>query len=180
MTPELADKNSCVVVYDSHEQAEKAIGDLTAAGFDTSKISVLGPGLHPGEKVMGYYDAGNRVKTWGLEGGFWGALLGLLGGAGLFWIPAFGPLMVSGPIASAIVGAVEGFAVVGGLSALGAALVSIAVPPERAEQYEADLKSGKYLLVLHGSPEEVADAARILGRDPACQVETHLAASDTA
>jgi hypothetical protein len=47
-------------------------------------------------------------------------------GAAFFAIPGIGPVLVAGPLVAWIVGALEGAVVVGGLSALGAGLYSIA------------------------------------------------------
>jgi hypothetical protein len=58
-----------------------------------------------------------------------------------------------------LVGALEGAAVVGGLSALGAALTQIGVPKDKVIKYEAALKVDKYLLVVHGSAAD-QDKAR--------------------
>ena len=175
MTAKITDKNSCIAVYDTHQEAQEAVKTLSKAGFGMHKLSIVGRGYHPEDEIIGYYDVGDRVKFWGLQGAFWGAILGLLGGAGLFWIPAFGPLMVAGPISSAIVGAVEGMAVVGGMSALGAALYSIGVPRKSVLKYETQIKANKFLLIVHGSRDEVEHAAEILGTNPNCEVQTHIA-----
>ncbi len=58
----------------------------------------------------------------------------------------------------------EGAVVVGGLSALGAALTQIGVPKDQVIQYEAALKVDKYLLVVHGSQELQAEAGRVLAQ----------------
>jgi hypothetical protein len=50
----------------------------------------------------------------------------------------------------------------GGLSALGAGLYSIGIPKHSIIQYESDVKSGKLLLVVHGTIEEVERAKDLL------------------
>jgi hypothetical protein len=52
--------------------------------------------------------------------------------------------------------------VVGSLSALGAALTQIGVPQDQIIKYEAALKVDGFLLVVHGSADEQAQARRIL------------------
>jgi len=52
--------------------------------------------------------------------------------------------------------------VAGGLSALGAGLVSIGIPKDSILQYETAVKSGKYVLIAHGSEEEAIHAREIL------------------
>lgn len=60
---------------------------------------------------------------------------------------------------------------VGGLSALGAALVGIGIPKDSVLQYETALKADKFLLVAHGTQDEVARAREVLRGytgDPLC------------
>ena len=59
-------------------------------------------------------------------------------------------------------GALEGAVVVGGLSALGAALMQIGVPKDQVIKYEAALKVDKFLLVVHGSAEDQEKARSVL------------------
>jgi hypothetical protein len=63
---------------------------------------------------------------------------------------------------SYIVGALEGAVVVGGLSALGAGLYSMGIPNNSIIQYETAVKSGKYLLIAHGSEGQTVHAREIL------------------
>lgn len=92
------------------------------------------------QHVVGYYNAPERAAFWGKQGAFWGGLFGLLFGSAMFMVPGFGTLFVLGPLAGWILGAIEGAVVVGGLSALGAALYSIGIPKNSVLQYEADVK----------------------------------------
>ena len=71
-------------------------------------------------------------------------------------------MAMAGPVASMLVGALEGAFVVGGLSALGAALTKIGVPKDQVIKYETALKADKYVLMVHGSAEEVAKACSVL------------------
>jgi hypothetical protein len=114
--------------------------------------------------VVGYYNVGDRMKYWGKMGAFWGGLWGFLFGSAFFFIPGIGPLVVAGPLVSWIVGALEGAVVVGGLSALGAGLYSLGIPKDSILQYETALKTDKFLLIAHGSEDEIIRAKGILGR----------------
>jgi hypothetical protein len=73
-----------------------------------------------------------------------------------------------------IVGALEGAALVGGVSALGAALLSIGIPKNQVVQYETEVKNGKFMLVVHGTPDEVTRAQAILTNSGASEPKTHL------
>jgi hypothetical protein len=116
------DTNAVVAVYDSHSAAEEAVKELQKSGFDMKKLSIVGKDYHTDEQVVGYYNAGDRMKYWGTWGAFWGGLWGLLLGAAFFWVPGIGPMLVAGPVAAWIIAGLEGAVVVGGLSAIGAGL----------------------------------------------------------
>ena len=156
------DLNITIGVFPDHNEAEDAIVQLQKSGFDMKKLSIVGKDSHSEEHAMGFYNTGERVQYWGKRGAFWGGLMGLLFGSALFAIPGIGPLIVLGPLVSWIVGGLEGAAVVGGLSALGAALYSAGIPKDSIVQYETQLRTGKYLVVAHGTASEVARAKEIL------------------
>ena len=59
-----------------HQAAENAVKSLTEAGFDMKNLSVVGKGYHSEEKVVGFYNMGDRVKFWGSRGAFWGGFWG--------------------------------------------------------------------------------------------------------
>jgi len=79
--------NSVVAIYDTHSQAENAIGNLLKSGFDMKTLSIVGKDYHSEENVTGYYHTGDRMKYWGKLGAVWGGFWGLLIGAGVFAIP---------------------------------------------------------------------------------------------
>lgn len=158
----MARENSVVCIYDSHSKAEAAITKLQSSGFDMKRLSIVGKDYHSEEHPVGYYNTGDRVRYWGKLGAFWGGLWGFLFGSAFFLIPGIGPLVVAGPLVSWIVGAIEGAAVVGGLSALGAGLYSIGIPKDSIVKYETALKAGKFLVLVNGTMAEVSSAKDIL------------------
>jgi hypothetical protein len=169
----MSERNSVVAIFDSHEKAEEAVKALHRSGFDMKQLSILGRDMHSEEQVVGYYNTGDRMAFWGKLGAFWGGLWGLVFGSALFWVPGFGPVLVGGPLVSAIVGALEGAAVVGGLSAVGAGLYSLGIPKNSVLRYERALRTDKYLLVAHGTGEEVARAKDIMDRAKATETAIH-------
>src|SRR5260370_4011603 len=169
----MTNENAIVAVYNSHVEAEEAVDRLKRAGFDMTKLSIVGKDYHTEENVVGYYNAGDRMKYWGKMGAFWGAVWGLLFGAAFFVVPGIGPVLVAGPVAAWIVAALEGAVVVGGLSAIGAGLYSIAIPKDSILQYEVALKAGKFLLIAHGTPDERAKARETIGRTSPVEVNLH-------
>ena len=165
--------NSIVAIYPSHTAAEAAVKELQQSGFDMQKLSIVGRDYHTDEHVVGYYNTGDRMKVWGKSGAFWGGFWGLLFGSGFFWIPGLGPILAAGPVVSWLVGALEGAAVVGGLSALGAGLYSMGIPKDSILQYETAIKTDKFVLVAHGSVEEIIRAKGILSGTKPETLEHH-------
>ncbi|MCZ8092055.1 MAG: DUF1269 domain-containing protein [Acidovorax sp.] len=151
--------DSSFFVFDDHAAAEDAIRTLSQSGCDMKKLSLIGKGYHSEERPIGFYTLGDRIKTWGGAGAFWGGIWGLLMAPAVFVFPGLGLVGMAGPFVATLVGALEGAAVVGGLSALGAALTQIGVPKDKVIKYEAALKVDKYLLVVHGSAAD-QDKAR--------------------
>jgi hypothetical protein len=84
-----------------------------------------------------------------------------------------GFIAAAGPIVAWIVAALEGAVVVGGLSALGAALFSVGIPKDSIIRYETALKADKFLLVAHGTAADVAKARDIIQTTDADEFETH-------
>ena len=102
------------------------------------------------------------MKYWGKMGAYWGGFWGLLFGSAMFAIPGLGPLLVAGPLVAWIVAGLEGAVVVGGVSALGAGLVSIGIPKDSVVEYETAIKSDKFVLIVHGSFDEVKQAEDVI------------------
>ena len=170
----MIETNSVVAIYDTHTQAEDAVKELQRSGFDMKKMSIVGKDYHTDEHVVGYYNTGDRMKYWGKLGAFWGGLWGMLFGAAFFAIPGIGPILVAGPLVAWIVGALEGAVVTGGLSALGAGLYSIGIPKDSVVKYEAALKSDKFVLLAHGTADEVAKAKDILQTTHSAEIAVHV------
>ena len=150
-------------LYDTHVQAEQAVEELQANGYDMKQLSIVGQEYHTEEKVVGYYNMGDRMLSWGGSGAFWGSIWSLLFGSAFFLVPGFGPLLIAGPFVATLVAALEGAVVVGSVGALAGALASIGIPENSVLEYETEIKAGKFLLIAHGTAAEVAQAREILG-----------------
>jgi hypothetical protein len=146
---------------------------LAAAGIDIKHLSVVGKGYHTDENVVGFYNTGDRMKFWGKRGAFWGGLWGWLFGGVFMFIPVIGHVVVLGYLASTVIAAVEGAVVVGGLSALGAALYGSGIPKDSVIAYETAIKADSFLVTAHGPAEEMARAKAILGSVGAARVDLH-------
>jgi uncharacterized membrane protein len=171
----MSEQNSVVAVYRTHVEADAAIKELQRAGIDMHALSVVGKDYHTDEHVVGYYNAGDRMKYWGKMGAFWGGFWGLLFGSAFFAIPGIGPILVAGPLVAMIVGALENAAVVGGLSVLGAGLYSMGIPKNSVLEYETALKTDKFLLLVSGTAAEVARARDIIAGKQPINMKLHAA-----
>jgi hypothetical protein len=173
---EKAKSDSVVAVFADHNAAETAVKKLTATGFEMKNLSVVGKGYHTDEKVVGFYNAGDRVKFWGKRGAFWGGLWGLFFGGLFLTIPVVGHVVVLGYLATIAIAGIENAVIVGGMSALGAALYSIGIPKDSVIQYETALKADSFLVMAHGTAEEMARAKTILGTVNPSRVDVHAGA----
>jgi hypothetical protein len=170
----MSETNAAVGIYATHSQAEAAVKELQRSGVDMKKLSIVGKDYHTEEQVVGYYNTGERMKYWGKLGAFWGGLWGMLFGAAAFAIPGMGPVLVAGPLVAWIVGALEGAVVVGGLGAIGAGLCSIGIPKDSVVSYETAIGSDKFLVLAHGTADEVAKAKDIMQTTHPVKVAVHL------
>jgi hypothetical protein len=169
--------DTLVAVFANHEQAERAVMNLADAKFDMRQLSIVGQGYHTEEKVVGFYNVGDRIKFWGKRGAFWGGLWGLFFGGVFLMVPVVGQVMVLGYLATVVASAVEGALVVGGLGVLGAALSSIGLSKNSVLQYETALKADGFLVAAQGSEDELAHARTILASSNPSSLEIHHAST---
>ncbi|MEI9973937.1 MAG: general stress protein [Ignavibacteriota bacterium] len=87
----MPETNAVVAIYKTHTGAEEAIKELQRTGIDLHSLSIIARDTHTDEHVVGYYNAGDRMKYWGKTGAFWGGFWGLLFGSAFFAIPGLVP-----------------------------------------------------------------------------------------
>jgi len=165
--------DTVIAVFADHQAAESALKKLAAAGFEMKHLSVVGKGYHTDETVVGFYSAGDRIKFWGGRGAFWGGLWGLFFGGLFLTIPVIGHVVVLGYLSAMAVSAIESALMVGGVSALGAALYSIGVPKDSVIQYETAVKADSFLVMAHGTADEMIRAKGILSTANPSRLDLH-------
>jgi len=89
----MSKESAGVVVLSTHAEAENAVKELQRAGFDLKKLSIVGKDYHTEENVVGYYNAGDRMKYWGKLGAFWGGCGVSCSGLRSSWSPALARLL---------------------------------------------------------------------------------------
>ena len=171
----MTEKNAVVAVYDTHEAAEAAVKELQRSGIDMQTLSIIGKDTHTDEQVVGYYNTGDRMKVWGKMGAMWGGFWGLPFGAAFFAIPGIGPVLVAGPVVAWIVGGLEGAALVGGVSAIGAGLYGMGIPKDSVLNYETALKTDKFVLLVNGTLRDVEKAREVIENTRPASVTVHTA-----
>ncbi len=152
-------------VFESRNDAEKAVNELRRQGFTTEEINILSKKDRNQQSRGETETYDDDVSDGALTGGTLGGIGGLLLGAGALAIPGVGPVIAAGPIAAALSGAVAG-GVAGGL-------IDWGIPSEVSQRYEQEVVRGKILAVIRADAAKVNAAAQILRQNGAKDVESH-------
>jgi uncharacterized membrane protein len=153
-------------VFNSVDQAEKAADELRKKGFKKDEISIIAKesSARQGDRERGR-DTGGTLTQGVSTGGAIGGAAGLLAGVGALAVPGIGPIVAAGPIAAALTGAVTG--------GMAGGLIDWGIPEETGRKYEEKVREGKIVAAVKTSDDKVQDAADILRRNGASDVETH-------
>ena len=151
-----------LAVCETHEAAQAIVETLHRQGWDMTRISLVGKGTAAPEEAHGFFTIGDRIKAWASTGSLWGAGWGLLLGAAMVVMPPLGVVAVAGPFVTVLLAALEGAAVVGGVAAIAAALTEIGLPSKDAADYAAHVTADRFLVLVHGTPEEIERARAIV------------------
>jgi hypothetical protein len=144
--------NATIGIYENHDLAVDAVKTLKDSGYPVSQLSIVGMAETEVVDDQMHIMPKNPLKVAGLGAGtLLGTALGVLTGVGVFAIPGLGFLYGAG----ALVGAIAGFdfGLIGG--GIASALTTVGVKDENAQKYHDALAQGKFLVIAHGSEEEV-------------------------
>ena len=158
--------SSIVAVYPDHASAEEAVQILEQSGFDLKHISIMGRDFQVSEKPIGFVTTGDVAGAGATAGAWAGGIFGLLMGAA-FPDPAGGrpgdhrrpaprPRAPGRPRGGASWPAPRSAGSRSGLIGLGVSKEA------RGRKYETEVKAGKFVVTLRGTPEEVARAQELL------------------
>jgi uncharacterized protein (TIGR02271 family) len=165
-----------VGLMDSFNEAENVVDDLVRNGFDRDNIGLVAQDegeKYPSERAKergGGREAEGAMKGAGAGaaiGGVAGLVMGITGLA----IPGIGPIIAAGPIAATLAGAGVG-AVAGGLIG---GLTNLGVPEEHAHYYAEGVRRGGILVTVACEDARAADAASIMRRHGAVDIEKRAA-----
>jgi len=151
-------------VFDSHENAEKAVNEVRNKNISSEKISIVAKEDSVGDNNQDEGFNATEMSTGATTGGTIGGIAGLLAGAGALTIPGLGPILAAGPIAAGLSGVAAG--------GLTGSLVDAGVPKERGEDYENEVKSGA-ILALVDTNNRTDDVEQIFRDNGARKVEKH-------
>ena len=156
-------------VFDSRQEAERALMELSAAGIHDEAISIIGRSESGDGSGMTDHDDDGVNKSGAVKGAIGGAVGGTLLGVAALAIPGVGPLAAAGAIAAsavpeaAAIGAAVG-ATAGGVSGL---LSNEGVDDDDAEYYEGRINDGGYFVGVHADRAggSIENAREILYRN---------------
>ena len=161
-TVETAVDSRIVAVYPDHASAEQAVRRLIKEGFDMKDVSIIGRDFQVEEEPIGFLSARDFIGAGAGTGAWVGGLFGLLVGAAFLVLPGVGPVVIAGPLTASLLGGLEGAVAGAAIGALSGALIGLGIPRNQALKYEAQVKAGKFLVVVHGTQEKVERAREVL------------------
>ncbi|SET16996.1 general stress protein [Paenibacillus sp. NFR01] len=135
-----------VGIFDTEQEATRAIEGLQRQGFTNDEISVISRDRDDLKSISD--DTGTMapegVATGAATGGVIGGVAGLLAGIGALAIPGIGPILAAGPIVATITGAAVG----AGAGGLVGGLIGLGIPEDEAKDYENYVDQGKILVLV--------------------------------
>ncbi len=161
----------CVIaVYDNTQSAKSAIDKLIASGFPQQNISLVTASLkNEPAAVKQAIEFGDESEKDAVIGAGIGAAIGALGGGTVVTFAGLG-VLIAGPLA-ALTGVV-----VGGLIG---SIAGWSVHKDHIAKYEQKIKSGKVLVIAHGSdPRKVAEAEKILQATKPSEIHLYAKSDD--
>jgi hypothetical protein len=171
----MSGNNSCVAIYDLQQQLEDSLDCLRDRGCDLHKVSVVGKGGYSKQYPFALYRSAGEVQFHGKQGGFWNRVYAMLGSAGCFWVPGYGPFAAAGPVLTVLTRKPDTPLISGQLRKLGIGLYAIGVSCDSALRYEAMVGHGRLLLIVQGSRDEVEQASETIANTEGVEMAVHAA-----
>jgi hypothetical protein len=166
-------EQSVVGIYHKMDEAEKAVRALDRAGFPIKQVTIASKDISSEKAVHGYVTACDVSKQGAATGAWLGGIFGLLVGAAFMWVPGIGPVVVAGSLSAALLGGVEGALAGSALGGILSGLAAWGISKQHILKYEEVVKAGKFLVVAHGTADEVKKAQEVLAGTGAAELTSH-------
>src|SRR5262245_22738599 len=173
----MAQDSSVVGTYAHIDQAEEAVQKLGQGGFPIQHVSIIAKDLGTEKKIHGFVTPCDVAKSSAKTGAWLGGIFGLLVGAAFLWVPGVGPMVVAGSLSAALMGGVEGALAGAALGGILSGLAAWGISKQHILKYEEVVKAGKFLVVAHGTADEVKKAQGILSGTGAAELTAHADAA---
>ena len=173
----MSQESSVVAIYGHIDQAEEAVQTLGKAGFPIQHVSIIAKDLGTEKKIHGFITPCDVARSSARTGAWVGGIFGMLLGAAVVWIPGLGPLVVAGSLTSALLGGLEGAVAGAAMTGVFGWLASLGISKQHILKYEESVRAGKYLVIAHGTPQEVEKARGILAATGPAQLDLHAQAA---
>lgn len=145
----------CVVaVYESFDRAKNAVRALERADFPHEQVSFVTHSVAdeaPRENALQF---GDEAESSAVKGAGLGGLVGVLLSAPLVTVSGLGVVLMAGPVALGLAGAIVG-GFLGAMSGWG-------VHPDHVRRYEQQVAQGALLVIANGDPEQIVHAEKVL------------------
>jgi hypothetical protein len=155
-------------LFDSYDDARRAVQDLEAAGVPHRDISLVANNARGDHVVMDGRQTTSAAGADAGKGAGLGATLGgvggLLAGLGVLAVPGLGPVVAAGWLAAAAAGAIGGAVIGGAAGGLVGALTHAGVSEEDANVYAEGVRRGGTLVTAKVT-DELAPTARAVLSD---------------
>lgn len=143
-----------VAVFDDRDLAQRAVRVLDRGDVPTAQVSLVAKGLDDQPQIVAELSGEDDGEAAAAIGAGLGAIVGVLAGIAVTVVSGLGVVFLAGPIGGGLVGAATG-GFLGGMSGWG-------VHSERIRHYEQLVGAGHVLVIVHGRPDELARAERML------------------
>jgi hypothetical protein len=156
-------RDAVVAALANRRAAETAVRKLAGAGFGAAGPGVCGGGDPDAEDDTRFRNDGDWIKFCCGRGAIWGGVWGLAFGGLLMTILLAGRANVLGLLVATMASAVASAIVVGGLSALSAALHSLGAAKVTKLQPEATMQANGLRVTAQGAAGEIPGARAVHG-----------------
>ncbi|MDH5739690.1 MAG: hypothetical protein OEY77_05130 [Nitrospira sp.] len=140
----MGEHHAVLAICNTQVEAEAALRELTHTGFHITQLSVVGQDCRPAKHVGGYSNTADCMEY------------------GSTAISGIGSVLIAGPLLGWVFGALEETVAARGMTAIGTAFKNMGIPKDSVLSYETALRFSKFIMLVHGTAEEVAHAQNIM------------------